>query len=115
MTPRLCASRLELFSSLVGVKTHSFFDAIDRIGSLDYLPTDNDCLRARVQTVGVTETEFTDRGTEFVFVDVRALTFPIFVTLATEHRSAVREGGIPSIERYVYHERTARGRSGAFY
>jgi hypothetical protein len=52
-------------------RTHSFFNCVDRIAQSDYTPTDADCLRARVRTTGVTETEFTDRGTDFVFVDVR--------------------------------------------
>lgn len=36
----------------------SFFDSIDRIGDPDYTPTDQDVLRARVKTTGITETTF---------------------------------------------------------
>ena len=36
----------------------SYFDAIDRIGQPDYLPTDQDVLRSRVKTTGITETTF---------------------------------------------------------
>lgn len=36
----------------------SFFDAIDRISSGSYRPTDQDILRARVKTTGITETHF---------------------------------------------------------
>lgn len=35
-----------------------YFDAIDRIGSSDYVPTDQDVLRSRVKTTGITETCF---------------------------------------------------------
>ncbi|CAO3656640.1 unnamed protein product [Mucor fragilis] len=35
-----------------------FFDSIDRIGDPDYTPTDQDVLRARVKTTGITETTF---------------------------------------------------------
>lgn len=36
-----------------------FFQNIRRIGSLDYVPNENDVLRARVKTTGITETRFT--------------------------------------------------------
>ena len=36
----------------------SFFHSIDKIGSPDYSPTDQDILRARVKTTGITETKF---------------------------------------------------------
>ncbi|KAJ5938016.1 hypothetical protein N7454_004358 [Penicillium verhagenii] len=35
-----------------------YFDAVDRIGQPDYLPTDQDVLRSRVKTTGITETTF---------------------------------------------------------
>jgi len=35
-----------------------YFEAIDRIGQPDYLPTDQDVLRSRVKTTGITETTF---------------------------------------------------------
>ncbi|KAI9348452.1 guanine nucleotide binding protein, alpha subunit [Zopfochytrium polystomum] len=35
-----------------------YFDAIDRIGAPDFLPTDQDVLRSRVKTTGITETTF---------------------------------------------------------
>jgi guanine nucleotide-binding protein subunit alpha len=37
---------------------YSFFDSIDRIGSPGYLPTDQDVLRSRVKTTGISETTF---------------------------------------------------------
>jgi guanine nucleotide-binding protein G(i) subunit alpha len=33
---------------------NSYFDAIARIASPDYMPTDQDILRARVKTTGIT-------------------------------------------------------------
>ncbi|KAI8846979.1 guanine nucleotide binding protein, alpha subunit [Chytridium lagenaria] len=35
-----------------------YFDAVERIGAPDYLPTDQDVLRSRVKTTGITETTF---------------------------------------------------------
>ncbi|KAI9315981.1 guanine nucleotide binding protein, alpha subunit [Dichotomocladium elegans] len=35
-----------------------YFDSIDRIGDPNYLPTDQDVLRSRVKTTGITETTF---------------------------------------------------------
>lgn len=35
-----------------------YFDAVDRIGAADFLPTDQDVLRSRVKTTGITETCF---------------------------------------------------------
>lgn len=36
----------------------SYFDSIDRIAQANYLPTDQDVLRSRVKTTGITETTF---------------------------------------------------------
>ena len=38
--------------------TKSYFDSIDRIAQPNYLPTDQDVLRSRVKTTGITETTF---------------------------------------------------------
>ncbi|ORZ02567.1 guanine nucleotide binding protein, alpha subunit [Syncephalastrum racemosum] len=35
-----------------------YFDSIERIGELNYVPTDQDVLRSRVKTTGITETTF---------------------------------------------------------
>ncbi|KAI9319866.1 guanine nucleotide binding protein, alpha subunit [Dichotomocladium elegans] len=35
-----------------------YFDSIDRIGDINYVPTDQDVLRSRVKTTGITETSF---------------------------------------------------------
>ena len=37
----------------------SFFTDVLRIGTPNYLPTENDVLRARLKTTGITETRFT--------------------------------------------------------
>ena len=37
---------------------HSYFDSISRIAQPDYLPSDQDVLRSRVKTTGITETTF---------------------------------------------------------
>ena len=37
---------------------HSYFDSIGRIAQPDYLPNDQDVLRSRVKTTGITETTF---------------------------------------------------------
>ncbi|CAO3635954.1 unnamed protein product [Cunninghamella echinulata] len=37
---------------------YSYFDSIDRIGDANYIPTDQDVLRSRVKTTGITETTF---------------------------------------------------------
>ncbi|KAI8928370.1 guanine nucleotide binding protein, alpha subunit [Entophlyctis helioformis] len=47
-----------------------YFDAIDRIGSPDYLPTDQDVLRSRVKTTGITETTFQVGRLTYRMVDV---------------------------------------------
>jgi hypothetical protein len=36
----------------------SYFDSIDRIGDLQYTPSNQDVLRSRVKTTGITETVF---------------------------------------------------------
>jgi guanine nucleotide-binding protein subunit alpha len=36
----------------------SFFDALDRIGQATYVPSEQDVLRARLKTTGITEIQF---------------------------------------------------------
>eukprot|EP01126_Amoeba_proteus_P037636 TRINITY_DN3894_c0_g2_i2.p1 TRINITY_DN3894_c0_g2~~TRINITY_DN3894_c0_g2_i2.p1 ORF type:complete len:355 (-),score=47.74 TRINITY_DN3894_c0_g2_i2:76-1140(-) len=50
--------------------TDYFLDDIERISSRDYFPTEQDVLRARVQTRGITETTFTFDRVNFLLVDV---------------------------------------------
>lgn len=49
---------------------HSFFDSIKRIGSRDYVPTDEDIVRARVKTTGITEVKFNVRELVYRVFDV---------------------------------------------
>lgn len=39
-------------------KKHSFFDSLDRIGQANYVPNEQDVLRARLKTTGITEIQF---------------------------------------------------------
>jgi len=47
-----------------------YFDAVDRIASKDYVPTEPDVLRSRAKTTGIIETEFVVEKTKFRLVDV---------------------------------------------
>jgi len=43
---------------LLANRFNSYFDSIDRIAQPDYIPNDQDVLRSRVKTTGITETTF---------------------------------------------------------
>jgi len=47
-----------------------YFEAVDRLASADYVPTEQDVLRSRAKTTGIIETEFTIEKTHFKMVDV---------------------------------------------
>jgi hypothetical protein len=47
-----------------------YFDAIDRISNVDYVPTDQDVLRSRTKTTGINEIKFDIQGTPFRMLDV---------------------------------------------
>ncbi|XP_033626148.1 guanine nucleotide-binding protein G(o) subunit alpha-like [Asterias rubens] len=47
-----------------------FLDSLDRIGSDDYLPNEQDILRTRVKTTGIVETHFTFKNLHFRLFDV---------------------------------------------
>lgn len=49
---------------------HSFFESIQRIGARDYVPTDEDIIRARVKTTGITEVKFNVRDMIYRVFDV---------------------------------------------
>jgi hypothetical protein len=49
---------------------NSFFESINRLAQPDYLPTDEDILRARTKTTGLYEAYFTINETLYHFVDV---------------------------------------------
>jgi guanine nucleotide-binding protein subunit alpha len=48
----------------------SYFDSIERIGHHGYLPTDQDVLRSRVKTTGITETTFAINNLTYRMFDV---------------------------------------------
>eukprot|EP01118_Nematostelium_gracile_P012954 TRINITY_DN4817_c0_g1_i1.p1 TRINITY_DN4817_c0_g1~~TRINITY_DN4817_c0_g1_i1.p1 ORF type:complete len:357 (-),score=84.82 TRINITY_DN4817_c0_g1_i1:14-1084(-) len=50
--------------------TEYYFEALDRIGSINYIPTEQDVLRSRAKTTGIIETEFEVENTKFRLVDV---------------------------------------------
>ena len=43
----------------------SYFDSIDRLGDPNYVPSEQDVLRSRVKTTGISETSFTIRDVTF--------------------------------------------------
>ncbi|KAG8889896.1 guanine nucleotide-binding protein subunit alpha, partial [Tulasnella sp. 403] len=47
-----------------------FFDAVERFASPGYIPTNQDILRSRVKTTGITETLFHVQGLEYTVLDV---------------------------------------------
>jgi len=47
-----------------------YFDSIDRLAAPDYLPTEQDVLRSRVKTTGISETSFQIRDVTFRVFDV---------------------------------------------
>jgi guanine nucleotide-binding protein subunit alpha len=49
---------------------HSYFDSIDRIAASDYTPNDQDVLRSRLKTTGITETTFVIGDLTYCMVDV---------------------------------------------
>jgi len=58
-------SKLQLLDSAV-----YFFEAVDRIGQPDYMPTRDDILRARLRTSGIVERTFNINNVNFKFLDV---------------------------------------------
>ncbi|SAL97213.1 hypothetical protein [Absidia glauca] len=48
----------------------SYFDSITRIGSQQYIPSDQDVLRSRVKTIGITETTFVIDNMTYRMFDV---------------------------------------------
>mmetsp|Transcript_55539 Transcript_55539/g.76994 ORF Transcript_55539/g.76994 Transcript_55539/m.76994 type:complete len:351 (+) Transcript_55539:37-1089(+) len=47
-----------------------YFDEIDRVAAADFIPSEQDVLRSRAKTTGITETEFDVEGVHFRMVDV---------------------------------------------
>lgn len=71
----------------------SFFDDAPRIGSLGYLPTESDVLRARLKTTGITETRFTMGQLQYV------LSFGPFHLPSAPHRIHMFDVGGQRSER----------------
>ena len=47
-----------------------YFDNLDRICQNDYIPTEEDIVRARMKTTGLIEQKFHSHETDFVMIDV---------------------------------------------
>ena len=55
---------------VVARAANSYMDNIDRLTAADYVPTDEDILRVRAKTTGITEIMFTLDDIKFRLVDV---------------------------------------------
>jgi len=47
-----------------------FFNNLERIGQKGYIPTEQDVIRSRVKTTGITEQEIDVSGKKVIFIDV---------------------------------------------
>jgi GTPase SAR1 family protein len=54
----------------IGDSAAYYFENLERISAADYMPTDEDILRARAKTTGITETTFSKGKQSFRLVDV---------------------------------------------
>lgn len=52
------------------LNAHSYFNSLERISATDYVPTEEDILRARAKTTGITETLFSKGKQSFRLIDV---------------------------------------------
>jgi hypothetical protein len=46
--------KFEMWIKIIWLTWYSYFDAMGRIARPDYMPSDQDILRARVKTTGIT-------------------------------------------------------------
>lgn len=51
----------------------SYFNDIDRIAASDFVPNEQDILRCRAKTTGITETEFDVEGVHFRYERVYSM------------------------------------------
>eukprot|EP01120_Amphizonella_sp_Union-15-10_P005988 TRINITY_DN1850_c0_g3_i4.p1 TRINITY_DN1850_c0_g3~~TRINITY_DN1850_c0_g3_i4.p1 ORF type:complete len:350 (+),score=69.39 TRINITY_DN1850_c0_g3_i4:81-1130(+) len=56
--------------SQLSCQSEHYFNHVERISKEDYIPTDEDILKAKMKTTGIIETEFKAGGFEFTIVDV---------------------------------------------
>lgn len=66
----LCPTHIFSISYFFPLVAISYFDSIERIGHHNYLPTDQDVLRSRVKTTGITETTFVIKNLTYRMFDV---------------------------------------------
>lgn len=70
LLPALCnMRRVLLLRHLVNVQ-RSFFIDLERLFTKDFVPTDQDVLRARLRTTGITETHFDLGALQYRMFDV---------------------------------------------
>lgn len=69
---------------------HSYFDGTARIGSKQYVPTDQDILRSRVKTTGLTEERFQVGQVRTSQPTMDRLTLPSCSTLCLTWEDSVR-------------------------
>jgi len=67
-TTKACVSKSREFQ--LNDSAAYYFDAAERIGAQDYVPTDQDILRSRVKTTGLTEERFQVGQLNYVVFDV---------------------------------------------
>ncbi|BGP41123.1 guanine nucleotide-binding protein subunit alpha [Rhodotorula kratochvilovae] len=67
-TTKACVSKSREFQ--LNDSASYYFDAAERIGAQDYIPTDQDILRSRVKTTGLTEERFQVGQLNYVVFDV---------------------------------------------
>lgn len=67
-TTKACVSKSREFQ--LNDSASYYFDAAERIGAQDYVPTDQDILRSRVKSTGITEVQLTIHGTIYRMCDV---------------------------------------------
>lgn len=68
----ICASKLPLGSAkrIFLIWVFSFFEDLDRLFTKEFVPTDQDVLRARLRTTGITETHFDLGSLQYRMFDV---------------------------------------------
>ena len=70
------------------IHPHSFLDSLERIGSVGYVPTEQDILRIRVKTTGIVEVHFNFKNLNFKLVSSRViLCVRVFQSICSESHS----------------------------